>query len=133
MNILAITSPQSGVGYHRIIMPIVHMKKDYAMITDTLAPETFEKKYDIFLMNRFLVGVSLQNIKDWRKQHGFKLVVDNDDYWHLDPQFVLTAWCSSCVMDMIHRLYHHYFSLPQEEVQQLTHQITIKKRGRPKK
>lgn len=52
---------------------------------------------------------------------------------YLDPQFVLTAWCSSCVMDMIHRLYHHYFSLPQEEVQQLTHQITIKKRGRPKK
>ena len=46
MNILAITSPQSGVGYHRIIMPVVHMKKDYAMITDTLAPETFEKKIE---------------------------------------------------------------------------------------
>lgn len=89
MNILAITSPQSGVGYHRIIMPIVHMKKDYAMITDTLAPETFEKKYDIFLMNRFLVGVSLQNVMDWRKQYGFKLVVDNDDYWQLDPSHVL--------------------------------------------
>ena len=52
---------------------------------------------------------------------------------NLDPQFVLTKWCSSCVMDMIYRLYQYYFSLPQEEVQQLTHQITIKKRGRPKK
>ena len=52
---------------------------------------------------------------------------------YIDGQFQLTAWCSSCVMDMIYRLYIHYFSLPQEEVQQLTHQITIKKRGRPKK
>ena len=61
MNILAITSPQSGVGYHRIIMPVAHMKKDYAMITDMLSPETFEKKYDIFLMNRFLVGVNSEH------------------------------------------------------------------------
>ena len=52
---------------------------------------------------------------------------------NLDAQFQLTAWCSSCVMDMIYRLYKYYFSLPQEEVQQLTHQIVIKKRGRPKK
>lgn len=52
---------------------------------------------------------------------------------YLDKQFVLTSWCSSCVMDMVYRLYTYYFSLPQEEVQQLTHQITIKKRGRPKK
>lgn len=52
---------------------------------------------------------------------------------YLDPQFVLTKWCSSCVMDMIYRMYKYYFSLPQEEVQQLTHELTIKKRGRPKK
>lgn len=54
---------------------------------------------------------------------------------YVDPQFVLTKWCSTCVMDMITRLYDYYLSLPQEQVQQLTHavDITIKKRGRPKK
>ena len=55
---------------------------------------------------------------------------------YLDQSFVLTKWCSNCVMDMIKRLYAHYLSLPQEQVQQLTHEIIvtpIKKRGRPKK
>jgi hypothetical protein len=89
MRILAVTSPQSGVGYHRIIMPVAHMKKEYAMITDMLSDEAVDNKYDIFLMNRFLVGVTLEDIKHWRKKHGFKLVVDNDDYWQLDPSHVL--------------------------------------------
>jgi len=55
---------------------------------------------------------------------------------YLDPQFVLTKWCSSCVMDCVQRLYAYYLSLPQEQVQDV--QITVqenvqKKRGRPKK
>ena len=33
---------------------------------------------------------------------------------YLDPNFVLTVWCSNCVMDMIRRLYKHYESLPIE-------------------
>jgi hypothetical protein len=54
---------------------------------------------------------------------------------NIDPSFVLTKWCSSCVMDLIKRLYAYYLSLPQEQVQQLTQsvEIIIKKRGRPKK
>ena len=38
---------------------------------------------------------------------------------YLDPNFVLTKWCSSCVMDMLKRLYAYYLSLPQEQVQDL--------------
>jgi hypothetical protein len=55
---------------------------------------------------------------------------------YLDPQFVLTKWCSSCVMEMLQRLYAHYLSLPQEIVQDLPVQESVqepKKRGRPKK
>lgn len=54
---------------------------------------------------------------------------------YIDPQFILTKWCSSCVMDLIKRLYAYYLSLPQEQVQQLTQsvEITVRKRGRPKK
>ena len=60
---------------------------------------------------------------------------------YLDPNFVLTKWCSSCVMEMLTRLYTYYLSLPQEIVQDLpiiqesVHPDVqpTKKRGRPKK
>jgi len=53
---------------------------------------------------------------------------------YLDPQFVLTKWCSSCVMDCVQRLYAYYLSLPQEQVQTLEEpKIELKKKGRPKK
>ena len=89
MRILAITSKQSGVGYHRIMMPLVNMKKDYCLITDTLSEETFEGKYDIVVMNRMLANVTPDQMIKWRKKYGFKLVVDNDDHWHLDPSHIL--------------------------------------------
>jgi hypothetical protein len=89
MRILAITSKQSGVGYHRIMMPLVNMKKDYCLITDTLSEETFEGNYDIVVMNRMLANITPDQMIEWRKKYGFKLIVDNDDYWHLDPSHIL--------------------------------------------
>jgi hypothetical protein len=89
MRILAITSKQSGVGYHRIMMPLVNMKKDYCLITDTLSEETFEGKFDIVVMNRMLANIKPEQMIEWRKKYGFKLVVDNDDYWHLEPIHIL--------------------------------------------
>jgi hypothetical protein len=101
MRILAITSKQSGVGYHRIMMPLVNMKKDYCLITDTLSEETFEGKFDIVVMNRMLANVTPDQMIEWRKKYGFKLIVDNDDYWHLEPS---------------HILYQHYIlnSIPEQ-------------------
>ena len=58
MRILAITSKNSGVGYHRIMMPLVNMPKDYCMITDTLSEEVFEGNYDLVIMNDFLEHVT---------------------------------------------------------------------------
>ena len=58
---------------------------------------------------------------------------------YLDSQFVLTKWCSSCVMETLGRLYHYYLSLPQEQVQNLDTPENLvwvnppKKKGRPKK
>jgi len=89
MRILAITSKQSGVGYHRIMMPLVNMKKDYCLITDTLSEETFEGKFDIVVMNRMLANITPDQMIEWRKKYGFKLVVDNDDHWQLDPSHIL--------------------------------------------
>ena len=89
MRILAITSKQSGVGYHRIMMPLVNMKKDYCLITDTLSEEIFEGKFDIVVMNRMLANIKPEQMIEWRKKYGFKLIVDNDDHWHLDPSHML--------------------------------------------
>jgi len=101
MRILAITSKQSGVGYHRIMMPLVNMKKDYCLITDTLSEQTFEGKFDIVVMNRMLANIKPEQMIEWRKKYGFKLIVDNDDHWQLDPS---------------HILYQHYIlnQIPQE-------------------
>ena len=61
---------------------------------------------------------------------------------YLDPQYVMTKWCSSCVMDCVQRLYSYYLSLPQEVVQDIVQDIVQenhvwvnppKKKGRPKK
>jgi len=55
---------------------------------------------------------------------------------YLDPQFVLTKWCSSCVMDCVQRLYAYYLALPQEQIQSLAvvePKAEVKKKGRPKK
>ena len=58
---------------------------------------------------------------------------------YLDSQFVLTKWCSSCVMETLQRLYAYYLSLPQEEVQNLNTPENLvwvnppRKKGRPKK
>jgi len=101
MRILAITSKQSGVGYHRIMMPLVNMKKNYCLITDTLSEETFEGKFDIVVMNRMLANITPEQMIEWRKKYGFKLIVDNDDHWQLDPS---------------HILYEHYITnqIPQQ-------------------
>jgi len=89
MRILAITSKTSGVGYHRIIMPIVNMQKDYCLMTDTISEETFEGNYDIVVMNRMLANITPDQMDAWRTKYGFKLIVDNDDYWFLDSTHIL--------------------------------------------
>lgn len=89
MRILALTSKQSGVGYHRIMMPLVNMKKDYCMITDTLSEDSFKDNYDILIMNRMLVNITPEQLIEWRNKYGFKLVVDNDDFWELDVSHIL--------------------------------------------
>ena len=65
MRILCITSANSGVGYHRIMMPIVNMQKDYALITDVLNDELLEQGWDILLMNRMLNEISAAHMATW--------------------------------------------------------------------
>ena len=89
MRILAITSKFSGVGYHRIMMPLVNMRKDYCMITDTINELVFDNNYDIVIFNRFLTSTDAKLLVKMKLKYNFKLIVDNDDYWLLPPSHVL--------------------------------------------
>lgn len=92
MRILALANVNSGVAYHRIIMPLVYMMQgkpeDYVKITNQITEDTLSEGWDILLINR-TVAFDIPTIENWRKRYGFKLIVDNDDYWNLDPHHVL--------------------------------------------
>ena len=88
MRILGITQKHSGVGWHRIMMPLTHMKKDYCLITDVLNEEVLDNGFDIVVINRML-NIEIEQIENWKAKYNFKLVIDNDDYWKLDATHVL--------------------------------------------
>ena len=52
MRILIITQQNSGVGYHRLMLPIYYMKKDFAFFTDTINDEILKDNYDLVVINR---------------------------------------------------------------------------------
>ena len=89
MKILVITTKNSGVGYHRLMLPVYFLPKTYAKLTDTLNEEVLEEGYDILLINRFIPDVHIDKLKEYRQKYGFKLVVDIDDYWNLDSWHIL--------------------------------------------
>lgn len=40
---------------------------------------------DVVFVNRYLSNTSLNEVEALRAKYGFKFIVDNDDYWELDP------------------------------------------------
>ena len=92
MKIIAVGYRNSGVAYHRLFLPISYMSndvKDFAFFTDVLTDDILKEGYDILMINRYVEGTTLQQILDFKAKYGFKLVVDIDDYWHLDPWHIL--------------------------------------------
>lgn len=89
MRILVITQQNSGVGYHRLMMPIYYMPKEFAFFTDTINDEILSEQYDIVVVNRYIPTCHIDDLKAYREKYGFKLILDIDDYWHLDPWHIL--------------------------------------------
>ena len=89
MRILIITTQNSGVGYHRMMMPIHYMNKEKAIVTDKLNDDLLETGFDIVVINRFLPYNTIDELIAAREKYGFKLVVDVDDYWVLDEWHIL--------------------------------------------
>jgi glycosyltransferase involved in cell wall biosynthesis len=89
MRIITVGQRNSGVSFHRLFNPIIYLPKDFAMMTDVLTEEELEKGYDIVFINRYIAGTEVDELVRLREKYGFKLVVDIDDYWHLDPWHIL--------------------------------------------
>lgn len=95
MNILAFTTQNSGVGYHRIMLPLHYMKKQnlikgHVRLGDTLNDKTFEgHDFDIVIVNRYIVNTPLSDLLKYKEKYGFKLIIDIDDYWHLYPGHII--------------------------------------------
>ena len=93
MKVLSLTQKFSGCGYHRLMLPVSFMPKEYGRITDTVTENDFEiNKFDIVFINRVW---EKDNLFELRKKYGFKLVVDVDDYWVLNADHLM--------FDMFHR------------------------------
>lgn len=89
MRILIITTQNSGVGYHRMMLPIHYMNKDEAIVTDMLKDEILEMGFDIVVINRLIPHEPIEKLIAAKNKYGFKLVVDVDDYWILDEWHIL--------------------------------------------
>jgi glycosyltransferase involved in cell wall biosynthesis len=89
MRIITVGQRNSGVSFHRLFNPLIYLPKDYAMMTDVLTEEELEKGYDILFINRYIAGMEIEEVVRLREKYGFKLVVDIDDFWHLDPWHIL--------------------------------------------
>ena len=106
MNVLGVTRQNSAVGYHRIMLPLHYMKKEglidgHVRLTDQLNDEAFKgHNFGIVVMNRYAEGYELDQVLELRQRYGFRLVVDADDYWHLDPWHILySAYPTQKVID----------------------------------
>lgn len=91
MRIIAFVNRNSGPAYHRLIAPLLLMEGVDVFITNNLLIEHFDKGCDILMYNRILPEHAMAEIKRLQSVHGFKIVVDIDDYWELDEHHVLYA------------------------------------------
>lgn len=89
MRIIGWVNKNSGVSYHRIMSPLLLMPDIEVFITNNLLEEHFEKGCDLLVYSRVLPDHADEKIKELQKKYGFKICVDIDDHWHLDPDHIL--------------------------------------------
>ena len=90
MKVLFIGEKNNGCDYHRIVMPAAYMNgAERKLITNDLTEERLAEGWDIVVMNRGHQEFGPDVLTEWRDRYGFKLVIDTDDWWHLDPGHVL--------------------------------------------
>jgi hypothetical protein len=81
VRVLGLSHPNSGCGYHRVVLPLITMPEVKGIITNHPNEEILSQKYDILLYNR--VSQFDGNFDRVREDLGCKIVVDMDDDWLL--------------------------------------------------
>lgn len=79
---------RSGPKYHRILLPSFLMDGVDLTVNGALLEDQV-KDCDILFFNRVISNIALDTVLKWREKYGFKMVVDFDDHWRLDPEHYL--------------------------------------------
>lgn len=90
MRVVAIGNKNSGPFYHRVILPMWSMADVDVRVGFGFDKLLFDKPVDIVMYNRDLREDIMAELKGLQKTHGFKFVVDVDDFWELDSFHVLS-------------------------------------------
>lgn len=86
MKVFGLISKDSGPGFHRIMMPLLLMRDTDCYITNAVEEKDFEKRRpDWIYYNRIISDEVLR----LQSKYHFRVAVDVDDYWHLDPHHIM--------------------------------------------
>lgn len=120
LNILAHVNPIAGSCYHRIYTPLMNLNAN-VLFTNQITEEIIErKKPEILVLNRFSPfipkGIDIKNaeelriqfiknqeeIFEWKKKYGFKLIIDLDDHFNLNSGHILyDDWTRTGILNII--------------------------------
>lgn len=87
MKILTIYD-KSAPKYIRCLLPCFLMPGVELIVAPDLSEEQLDG-VDIVFVNRLIMNKSINDVEKLREKYGFKLIVDNDDDWSLDPHHLL--------------------------------------------
>lgn len=93
IRILAIPSDKNGVGKYRILDPYIYIGDNFNqefhvdIVFDLPNDDKVFENYDVVVFHSFIHKTTheenLKRIK-WLKDKGIKVIMDIDDYWHVD-------------------------------------------------
>jgi glycosyltransferase involved in cell wall biosynthesis len=90
-KVLAIYN-NTGPCYHRVFIPLSAMPEIDVTFTNHIGEEGNIKTlegFNVVFVNRMFPLNKLSEILEQRKKYGFRLIVDLDDHWDLDPSHML--------------------------------------------
>jgi len=120
LSIVAHVNPIAGSCYHRIYTPLMNLNAN-VLFTNQITEEIIDrKKPEILILNRFAPfipeGINIKNaeelriqfiknqeeIFEWKKKYGFKLVIDLDDNFKLNTGHILyDDWNETGISNLI--------------------------------
>jgi glycosyltransferase involved in cell wall biosynthesis len=89
MKIFGLINKNSGPSFHRIMMPLLLMPDADVYITNGIEEKDFEERRpDAIFYNRLISDDVLR----LQSKYHFRVVVDVDDWWELNPQHIMFRW-----------------------------------------